>query len=226
MHNARWKLPVGCAALCALMALGWHAPASAASAVQGQLAAALAVRPNLTHGAQLFAFCAGCHGVDGGGSADGTVPAIAAQAPRVLLRQLLEYRVAMRSDLRMSAVAHTQRLPDAQALADVAAYVGSLPAAVRSAGKRAPGSLSPGARAFADGTYTRLCAGCHGELAQGSGDAPRLAGQRYPFLLQRLTDAAAGRVLQPVHGPLLGGLQPNDLAAVAAYLAQLRAPGR
>ena len=233
MQTIACRNVAGCVALCLLMALGWPRPASAASVLQGQLAAALAVRPNRAHGAQLFEFCAHCHGLDGGGSADGTVPAIAAQAPSVLIRQLLEYRVAQRSDLRMGAAAHTQRLPDAQALADVAAYVGSLPVAARSAGgdtpapgHETPGRETPAVEASAGDAYARLCASCHGAAGQGGDEAPRLAGQRYPFLLQRLTDAAAGRDLQPVHAPLLGRLEPEDLAALAAYLEQLRPAGR
>lgn len=219
--GSRWAYLPGCAALCLLIALGCPRVVRAASTLQAQMAATLARTPDPMHGAQLFEFCAGCHGSDGGGSADGRVPAIAAQAPRVLIRQLLEYRVAQRADLRMSAASHTQRLPDAQALADVAAYIGSLPVPIQSAPAATLRRESPPAEAFASDAYAQQCANCHGSSAQGEGDAPRLAGQHYPFLMERLTDAAAGRALQPVHAPLLTGLGPEDLDALATYLSQL-----
>ncbi len=221
--SSRWRYLIGCVALCLPTLVGWPRPVTAASELQGQLASALASRPNRANGARLFEYCARCHGEDAGGSADGTVPAIAAQAPRVLIRQLLEYRVAQRADLRMSAVAHTRHLPDAQALADVAAYIGGLPAPVRPAVAGRAERAGATAMSLAGAQYARTCAACHGAAGQGAGEAPRLAGQRYRFLLQRLTDAAAGRSLQSVHAPLLAPLAPEDLADLAAYLAQLSA---
>jgi len=66
--------------------------------------AALAAVPDSRRGDQIFATCAACHGVDGSGLPDGSVPVIGSQHYPVLLRQLVDYRHAERWDIRMEHV--------------------------------------------------------------------------------------------------------------------------
>ena len=66
--------------------------------------AALAAVPDSRRGDQIFATCAACHGVDGAGLPDGSVPVIGSQHYPVLLRQLVDYRHAERWDIRMEHV--------------------------------------------------------------------------------------------------------------------------
>src|SRR5688500_12564809 len=60
--------------------------------------AAVALEPNLAHGAQLFKSCAACHQADGRGSNDGSVPVIAGQHVSVLVKQLVDFRHDRRWD--------------------------------------------------------------------------------------------------------------------------------
>ena len=52
-------------------------------------------------GTALYATCAACHGKDGSGLRDGTVPAIGGQPAAVILRALEDFRAGRRRDLRM-----------------------------------------------------------------------------------------------------------------------------
>src|SRR5579872_1956647 len=52
--------------------------------------AAARATPNLTHGAAMFETCAACHATSGVGASDGSVPAIAGQHFRVIVKQLVE----------------------------------------------------------------------------------------------------------------------------------------
>jgi cytochrome c553 len=206
-------------ALVLAMGVGWPLLGLGAAVTQQDFFDALRSRPDQAHGQQLFARCASCHGMDGGGSADGLVPAIAGQHRRVLIRQLVDYRHSERWDLRMESVARSHLLPDAQAIADVAAYVSELPRTpVRGVG-------SGEAAAYGRQVYARLCASCHG--AEGEGDdakeVPRLAGQHYAYLLRQLYDAVDGRRpdFPAAHVRLLKRFERSDFVGVADYLSRL-----
>jgi len=81
-----------------------------------ELRRALQATPDLVHGAQLFTGCVACHGRDGAGEANGTVPRIAGQYPAVLIKQLVDFRNRRRWDLRMEQVAGGHRLAGAQGI--------------------------------------------------------------------------------------------------------------
>lgn len=176
-----------------------------------------------THGRQLFAsICAACHGPDGAGSPDGLAPMIAGQQPRVLARQLIDYRAARRWDPRMEAVAREHGLADSQAIADVIAYVSTLPRVV-------PAGVGDGEHVERGATlYRRQCAACHG--AGGEGDdvrvVPRLQGQHYAYLLRQMYDAVGGRRpnFSAEHVRLLRPLERDDLVGLADYLSRLGRP--
>jgi cytochrome c553 len=77
---------VGAALVLGLTATAMPRTASAVSAADEQYAAATRLKPNLDRGAQLFELCSSCHGRDGDGTNDGSVPAIAGQSVPVLVR--------------------------------------------------------------------------------------------------------------------------------------------
>jgi cytochrome c553 len=195
--------------------------ASAAGTVRGasELADALAAKPDAARGEQIYRTCAACHGDDGGGVADGTVPAIGGMPAALVVRQLVNFRHERRSDIRMEHFADATHLPSAQDLADVAAYVGQLR-------RRMPGtigdgqSLQVGARA-----YFRACQGCHGALGRATRDGvmPGLAGQHQAYLERQLRDAAAGRrpSMNATHRVALQGLGDDELRGIADYLSRL-----
>jgi cytochrome c553 len=175
--------------------------------------------PHLTQGADLFRKCAVCHGSDGGGTRDGTVPRIAGQHVSVLVKQLVDYRHNRRWDIRMEHFAGKDLLADAQSLADVAAHIHQLqPVAAPGIGD---GELAP----HGQNVYGRLCDSCHGGAGQGDSvkAVPRIAGQHFDYLLRQMYDAAHG--LRPnfstTHIRLLGRLDRRDIVGLADYLSRL-----
>jgi len=207
--------------LLAALALGvaaalMPATAMAVSTADEQYAAALRLKPDLDRGASLFELCAGCHGRDGDGSRDGTVPTIAGQFAPVLVKQLIDFRYDSRHSIRVQGFISHHEL-NAQALADVAAYVSRLP-------PRQPPALQAG-RPAAQGAalYATACAGCHGAHGEGYPGArvPRLAGQHSRYLAEQLRDAAGGERpgMARDHARLLAQLDAGDLDALAAYLS-------
>lgn len=196
--------------------------------LQGRTAAAIAefraaveLEPDLQRGAALFAPCAACHAADGLGTHDGTIPAIAAQHVSVLVKQLVDFRHDRRWDERMRNFASQHHLSGPQELLDVAAYAESLPRWPPLEGGAGNGS----ALKVGSVVYHRDCAECHGPLGLGELHRirPRLAGQRYQYLLRQLQETAdrmrPGMDVGHVH--LIGALSAEERKAVADYLSRL-----
>jgi cytochrome c553 len=207
-----WKLGIGYLAL-----LGLALPGAAAPVAQQEFDAAVRSKPDLAHGEQLFIICAACHASDGGGSANGDVPAIAGQHVRVIIRQLVNYRHAMRWDVRMERIADQHHLGTAQDIADIANYVAGMesqPAVAAGDGAQ----LQHGAE-----LYSGLCAGCHGAAAQGDNQLliPRLAGQHYEYILRQMYDAVDSRRpnFTREHVSLFKRFERNDLVGIADYMS-------
>lgn len=186
--------------------------------------AAVALEPNLEHGAELFKSCAACHQANGGGSADGTVPVIAGQHVSVLVKQLVDFRHDRRWDSRMRGAAKQHELVDAQDLLDVASYASSLPRPPPRKGGTGDGSRQHEGQVV----YYRECAACHGRLGEGDLRTlrPRLAGQHYLYLLRQLYETAEGTRpgMDEAHRTRIGALTDDERSAVADYLSRL-SPG-
>jgi cytochrome c553 len=195
------------------------APVQSVSTAQEELAEVKRSTPDLRRGAELFETCAACHGIDGGGTSDGQVPRIGAQHVSVLWKQLVDYRHDRRWDVRMEHFAAGHHLEDAQAIADVAAYIQQLKP------RGAPGEGSGKLLEQGAGLYAQLCRSCHGAAAEGDAThaVPRLAGQHYEYLRRQFYDAVDGRRpnFSPAHIRLLARLDHDDIEAVADYLSRL-----
>ena len=192
---------------------------SAVPVANDELLSVERLKPNLDHGAELFEVCAACHGSDGGGSSDGSVPAIAGQHFRVLVKQLVDYRHHQRWDIRMEHFTDHHHLAGPQEVADLAAYVAALPPT----GGKGYGdgeNLAQGAR-----LYLALCASCHAPTGAGNAASrvPRLAGQHFAYLERQLYDAVDGRRpnMGAKHARLLSRLDRTDILGVADYLSRL-----
>ncbi|MEJ1961678.1 MAG: c-type cytochrome [Gammaproteobacteria bacterium] len=192
-----------------------------ADAARQEFLAAAKLTPNAENGARLFETCAACHGRDGRGASDGSIPAVAGQHGSVLLKQLTDFRHEGRWDERMQHFTDRHHLPTEQDLTDVAAYIAALPRFPTSMDSIGDGSaLREGAS-----VYFRVCEACH--LPLGQGDVlrlrPRLAGQHYAYLLRQLTETAAGGRpgMDPAHVSRLRALTPDQLKGVADYLSRL-----
>jgi len=180
---------------------------------------AVKATPDPERGAHYFAVCSNCHGVKGGGTVDGKVPRIAGQHFRVIARQLVAYRHGERWDILMENFADRHRLPDAQAIADVAAYISGLE------DPTPPGTGSGERTATGARIYFRQCEACHGSSGQGDPEhaVPRLSGQHYEYLRRQIYDAVDGRRPGfPVsHVRLLAQLDHDGIEGVADYQSRI-----
>jgi cytochrome c oxidase subunit 2 len=184
-----------------------------------ELSAALAARADPARGAEIYRTCAACHGEDGGGVRDGTIPAIGGMPAPLVVRQLVNFRREQRNDIRMEHFADVRHLASAQAIADVAGHVASLE-------RRTPAGIGDG-RALHAGAraYFRACQGCHGALGRAGRDGmtPALAGQHQAYLERQLRDTAAG--LRPsmnaIHRAPLRGLSDQELIGITDYLSRM-----
>jgi cytochrome c553 len=215
VQRAVWAAAVGAALLLC-------APAAAVSSYQQDLEAARRSKADADRGAELFTVCAGCHGPDGAGTRNGTVPRIGGQLAAVLIKQLVDFRHARRWDPRMEPVTDAHHIGAPQAIADVAAYV---------AGLEIRGTTGVGDGDFLElgaQRYQRDCAQCHGPRGAGNAGrvAPRLAGQHYEYLRRQIYDAVDGRrpYFPATHIRLLARLEHDDIAGVADFLARIPAP--
>lgn len=196
-------------------------PVYPATEARSEFLEAARLTPRLEHGAQLFEACAACHGPQGLGSPDGSVPAIAGQHGSVLLKQLTDFRNDQRWNSHMQKAAEWHHLRGAQELTDVAAYVASLPRfPTNGRGASDEASLRQGAS-----VYFRMCEACHGPLGQGDGLRlrPRLAGQHFNYLLRQLNDTAAGYRpgMDRLHVERMRTLSPEQMRGVADYLSRV-----
>lgn len=194
-----------------------------AGAARQEFREALSRTANAAHGEELFqGSCRACHGSKGQGVDDGSVPAIAAQHRRVLVKQLVDFRSRQRWDIRMEHFADREHLPGAQDLADLAAFVSSLP--------------PQPTRRWGSGEYLRAgasvyfagCERCHGSSGQGDGAAlvPRLAGQHFDYLVRQMQDSADGRrpSMSTAHVHLIRGMDREGILGVADYLSRSSPP--
>jgi len=203
--------------------------AAAAGNAKSELNAVLGAKADVDHGAKLFSQCVTCHGADGNGKPDGSVPRIAGQHFRVLAKQLVDFRYGKRWDFRMEGMADKHHLAGSQDIADVAAYVAGL----MRLGNRGIGSgelVEEGRRIYAE-----KCQSCHGPDAKGDAaqGVPRLAGQHYAYLMRQMYDAVDGRrpALPQLHSKRIAPLDFDQVRAVADYLSRIGwpdedAPGR
>jgi cytochrome c553 len=201
------------------LTLGASLAALAMSAASQEYLEAMQARPDPVRGAHYYETCAACHGMSGGGTANGEFPRIGGQYYAVLVRQLVSFRHGLRWDFRMENFADRHRLPDAQAIADVATYVSQV------VDPSPPGIGSGELVAHGTRVYFRLCESCHGPSGEGSSShvVPRIGGQHYEYLRRQIHDAVDGRRpgFPDFHVRLLARLEHDDIDGVADYLSRI-----
>jgi len=199
-------------------------PPAAQTRAQAELHAVLEATPDMAHGAKLFAICSECHGPEGAGNASGWPPQIAGQHPRVIAKELIDYRAGLRWYDPMERIAGRHVLGSTQDVADVAAYVASLaPSADTTPGPRR--GLEAGAA-----LYLHRCQWCHGVKGEGSDEreVPRVAGQQYEYLLRQLRDTLESRRpnMRTQHLHLIEGCSVEELMELASYMSRLDRPAK
>jgi cytochrome c oxidase subunit 2 len=180
---------------------------------------------NAAIGRNLYAVCAACHGVNGEGNVALNAPKLAGQGAWYLERQLNLFKSGARGTHEkdtfgkmMAPMAAT--LADGSAVADVVAYIASLPD-TRPAGT-IKGDADKGRARWA------TCAACHGAEGQGiaATNAPRLQGMNDWYMatqLKNFRDGVRGAHPQDIYGGQMGlvsGMLRDD-AAVGDILAYI-----
>ena len=190
--------------------------------MMGEKAEALDKVPDVANGEEAYEVCGACHLPSGAGRPDGTFPQLAGQHTTVVIKQMADIREGRRDNPIMYPFAKT--LIDPQELADVAAYIETLPIP-RDNGKGPGTSLQQGRE-----LYDANCVECHG--AYGEGDAelfyPVLAGQHYKYMLRQITEIRDGvrRNANPDMVLVVKKYTDEDLAAVVDYMSRLEWPAR
>jgi cytochrome c553 len=195
------------------------APFTPEADARRELEEVLSLSPDPAAGRKVYATCAGCHQPTGGGLVDGSVPRLAGQHRKVIIKQLSDIRAGLRDNPTMYSFAYESRIGGAQAIADVADYIGSLE--IRGDTGRGPGhDLERGGE-----IYASRCARCHGPDAQGDGDRyiPRIQSQHYAYLVRQFQWIKDGsrRNADPEMATVVADLAPREIDAVLDYVSRL-----
>jgi cytochrome c oxidase subunit 2 len=180
---------------------------------------------NAMAGKALYGTCAACHGANGEGNVALNAPKLSGQGAWYLERQLTLFKHGARGTHEkdvfgkmMAPMAAT--LADDAAVANVAAYIASLPDAP--AATTIKGNLGNGRQRYA------TCAACHGADGRGiaATNAPRLHGMSDWYMARQLKnfrDGVRGAHAQDVYGAqmaLIAGMLADD-AAIGDILAYI-----
>jgi cytochrome c553 len=131
----------------------------------------------------------------------------------------VDYRHDRRWDIRMEHFADRHHLADAQAIADIAAFINQLQVS------SAPGVGTGELVEHGAGVYAQQCHSCHGSSGEGNAKEliPQIAGQHYEYLTRQIYDAVDGRRpnFSVTHVRLLARLQRDDIVGLADYLSRI-----
>ncbi len=174
--------------------------------------------------------CAQCHAGNGGGAdGSGAFPRIAGQSAWYLAKQLRDYASGVRLNAVMAPIAKALSSED---IADVTAYYASANAPYPPLARPDPALIKRGGQLAKAGNAARelqSCDNCHGPGGAGEPPAiPYLAGQYARYIATQLTMWQRGlRDKSPnAMADVAKRLDTQEIAAVAAYFQQVRAPVR
>lgn len=188
----------------------------------GEKDEAMHLKPNKDHGREVYEVCSACHLPEGWGSEDGTFPQLAGQHVTVTLKQLADIRAGHRDNPTMYPFALPSEIGGSQALADVAAYIDSLPMNPKN-------GLGEGTDlALGEKLYKENCVKCHGEQGEGNNEKfyPKVQGQHYKYMLRQFEQIKGGkrRNSNPDMVQQVKNFSDKDMKAVIDYTSRLKPP--
>ena len=192
----------------------------------GEQEAALHLKADVENGMDVYEVCSACHLPEGWGTEDGTFPQLAGQHKEVLIKQLSDIRSLNRDNPTMYPFALPESIGDAQALADVVAYIEKLPMNPANG----VGQWEKGTPEFAQGEklFKDNCVKCHGETGLGMKDKfyPRINGQHYKYMLRQFEWIRDGkrRNANPDMVKQIKGFSDKDMQMVINYASRIPVP--
>ncbi len=190
----------------------------------GEKSVAMTLKPDRENGIEIYEVCSACHLLEGWGRTDGTFPQLAGQSREVLIKQLADIRALNRDNPTMYPFALPESAGDEQALADVTAYIATLPMNPEN-GKGPWNSLFP---EFAQGEklYKDNCVECHGDHGEGMPDKfyPRIEGQHYAYMLRQFEWIRDGkrRNANPDMVKQIKGFSDKDMQMVINWVSRVK----
>lgn len=168
--------------------------------------------------------CMICHGMTGHDTIYPIVPRLAGQHKSYLESQLKAYKDRSRADqngeIYMWPVAQSLGAAKIKALAS---YFASQKPPMKSSGIKHAG-MARGKIIFTQGiSHEQIpaCMVCHGAAGQGAGPFPRLAGQRYGYMVQQLKYFHNGTRVNKIMNQIVKNITVAQIKEVAAYLSSL-----
>jgi cytochrome c553 len=206
------------------------ADVAATEAAEQVVDAAEGASAALDKGKALYTPCIACHGVNGEGNAALNAPGIAGQSETYLTRQLWEFKKGLRGAEEGDTIGAQMRpmamaLADGTAIANVAAYVSSMPATT-------PPATVEGDVANGEKQYISKCGACHGGKGWGNEAlyTPRLTMLGDAYLIRQVKKFQEG--MRGAHDESAYGKQmalmaktvsEQELNDIAAFLNELAA---
>lgn len=174
----------------------------------------LVLASNTDSGKVLYGTCVACHGANAEGNAELLAPGLAGQSESYLTRQIWDFKNRRRgaepedtAGAQMLAMADT--LTDGAAVAEVAAYMASLPA-------NKPAVTITGDAANGQEQFTSKCGACHG--GQGWGEealfTPKLTVIGDSYIIRQVENFQNG--VRGVHQDAKHGKQMAMMAKVVS----------
>lgn len=187
--------------------------------ISEEMSQALALKPDIDNGREIYRLCASCHMKNGWGKKDGSFPVIAGQHRNVLIKQLADIRSKNRVNPTMYPFTDPESVGGIQGISDVTAYIASMEK------DPTPGVGDGKNIELGKNIYEKRCIQCHGEEAQGNNEAffPSLKGQHHAYLLRQLKWIQQGyrKNANEVMMNEVKALSDTELDAVADYLSRL-----
>ncbi len=188
----------------------------------GEKEESLSLTGNIAKGREIYELCATCHLPEGWGMSDGSYPQISGQHRVVLIKQLADIRQLNRDNPIMYPFAIPEEIGGAQAIADVAAYIETLPM-LRENGVGSGKDLELGKK-----LYIKYCTECHGRNGEGDKDRfyPKIHGQHYNYLIRQFKWMQFGqrRNANPEMLEQIDLFSVKDTRALLDYVSRLNPP--
>ncbi len=213
--------------LFSMISLSLAAPLTLAEAnLDDELTKALALTGDIKNGQEVFTICAACHTTEGWGTQNGQFPQLAGQHSSVIIKQLADIRANNRDNPEMYPFAKEEAIGGPQAIADVTAYIATLPMTPEPS--HGTDDMSEKDKARAEKLFFTKCSGCHGVNGQGDKDKfyPRIQGQHYAYLLRQLKWIQTGkrRNANKTMMRKIKRLKEADFELLADYISRLLPP--